>query len=149
MDVSFRLSIEADVPKVISLLADDALGAVREVSDLAAYLEAYRRMQQEGAKRLIIGELSGDLVATYQLTFISGLSHRATRRAQIESVRVRSDLRGQGVGTAMMRDAEARAREAGCRLIQLTTHATRNRARDFYDSIGYTPSHVGYKKVLD
>jgi GNAT superfamily N-acetyltransferase len=58
-------------------------------------------------------------------------------------------LRGQGIGAAMMADAEARARAAGCTLIQLTTHASRNRARDFYDGIGYQPTHIGYKKVLD
>lgn len=60
-----------------------------------------------------------------------------------------ADLRGQGLGRMMMQDAEARARAAGCRFIQLTTNAERHRARDFYGAVGYTPSHVGYKKSLE
>ena len=150
MNVSFRAATRDDVPAVLALLRDDDHGVRRETGDLATYLDAFDTMQAEGTNTLMIGETAdGRIVATYQLTFITGLSHRATRRAQIESVRVASDLRGQGIGRQMMADAETRARAAGCRLLQLTTQSVRNRARDFYDSLGYTPSHIGFKKPLD
>ena len=96
-----------------------------------------------------MGESAGTVIATYQITFISGLSLTASRRAQIESVRVSSDLRGRGIGALLMPDAEDRARAAGCRLIQLTTNATRLRAHRFYARGGFKPSHLGFKKVLD
>ncbi len=114
----------------------------------ATYRAAFDAMQAEAANHLIVGERNGRVVATYQITFISGLSLRATRRAQIESVRVASDLRGQRIGEALFADAEARARAAGCGLIQLTTNATRDRARAFYERLGFTPSHIGYKRDL-
>lgn len=147
--IRFRPATEADVPAVVALLADDPLGARREAGDAGAYLAAFRRMEGEGANHLIVGEASGRIVATYQITFISGLSLRATRRAQVESVRVAADLRGQGIGAAMMRDAEARACAAGCRLMQLTTNKTRADAHRFYESLGFTPSHIGYKRDLN
>ena len=138
------------MPDVLALLRDDEYGVQRETDPIATYLEAFDRMQEEGANNLIVGhDPSGRLVATYQLTFITGLSHRGTRRAQIESVRVARDLRGQGIGKAMMVDAEHRARQAGCRMLQLTTMAGRNNAQAFYDSIGYQPSHIGYKRIID
>lgn len=146
--IRFREAGPEDVAAVVALLTDDALGAAREGADTGAYLAAFERMRTEGANHLIVGEADGRIVATYQITFISGLSLRAARRAQVESVRVSADLRGQGVGRAMMADAEARAREAGCGLIQLTTNATRDRARAFYESLGFTPSHIGYKRDL-
>ncbi|MEM7057872.1 MAG: GNAT family N-acetyltransferase [Pseudomonadota bacterium] len=146
---TFREAIRADVPAVVALLLDDALGTTREMSEPDLYFGAFDAMQAEGGNTLIVGEQEGRIIATYQLTFISGLSHRATRRAQVESVRVATHLRGEGIGTQMMADAEARARAAGCRMIQLTTHASRNRARTFYDSLDFTPSHVGYKRMLD
>ena len=149
MSVSFREATREDVPAVIALLLDDTLGTKRELSDAEHYFGAFEAMQREASNTLIVGEQNGRIVATYQLTFISGLSHRATRRAQVESVRVATDLRGHGIGTRMMEDAETRARAAGCRMIQLTTHASRNRAREFYDSLDFTPSHVGYKRMLD
>jgi ribosomal protein S18 acetylase RimI-like enzyme len=146
--VTFRNAQREDVAAVLALLRDDPLGAVRETAGHADYLEAFDRMQDEGANHLIVGELAGRVIATYQITFISGLSLRAARRAQIESVRVASDMRGQRIGAALFDDAEARARIAGCSLIQLTTNATRDRARGFYERLGFTPSHIGYKRDL-
>ena len=63
-------------------------------------------------------------------------------------MRVAADLRGRGLGAALMADAEARARAAGCQLIQLTTNATRTDAHRFYARLGFTPSHIGFKKPL-
>lgn len=149
MTVAFRHATRDDVPAVVALLANDAVGARRETSDdFAAYLAAFDAMQAEGANHLIVGERDGRIVATYQLTFITGLSLRASRRAQVESVRVASDLRGQGIGALLMADAEARARQAGCSLVQLTTLKERLDAHRFYDRAGYVQSHFGYKKPL-
>ncbi len=146
--ITFRKASRRDVPAIVALLSDDALGAAREAADMAPYLGAFDAMSSEGASHLIVGEIDRKVVATYQITYISGLSLKAARRAQIESVRVSSDLRGQGIGTRMMADAEARARAAGCRLIQLTTNVSRDRAHRFYHDLGFTPSHIGFKRDL-
>ncbi|MDV7141989.1 GNAT family N-acetyltransferase [Tropicimonas sp. TH_r6] len=131
------------------MLADDMLGKGREGLDLARYLAAFEAMQAEGSNLLIVGETDGTVLATYQLTIISGLSLRAARRAQLESVRVAADRRGQGIGAALMADVEARARAGGCTLVQFTSNSARKRAHDFYTSLGYAPTHVGFKKGLD
>jgi GNAT superfamily N-acetyltransferase len=144
----WRLATRADVPDVVALLTDDDLGRAREAADMAPYLAAFDAMQTEGNNSLIVGEQGGVVVATYQLTVISGLSLRATRRAQVESVRVAAALRSLGIGAALMADAEARARAAGCGLIQLTTNRDRARAHAFYAAQGYQPTHLGFKKTL-
>ena len=144
----FRPATAADVPAVVALLSDDILGRTREQKEEAAYLAAFRAMQADGNNHLVVGEAGGRIIATYQITFISGLSHKAARRAQVESVRVASDLRGKGIGAALMADAEARARAAGCTLMQLTTNRARADAHRFYERLGFTPSHIGYKRDL-
>ncbi|WP_245155616.1 GNAT family N-acetyltransferase [Paracoccus ravus] len=148
MTLTFRLADAGDVPAVVGLLADDMLGQNREQGELAVYLAAFAAMQDEGANHLIIGEMAGEIVACYQITYISGLSLSAARRAQIEGVRVASHLRGQGVGAALIHDAEDRARAAGCGLLQFTTNKARGQAHRFYDRLGFTASHIGYKKSL-
>ena len=148
MSIVFRDALLADVPGVVALLRDDNLGSRREGSDLSDYRDAFRRMQDEGNNTLVVGELAGRIFATYHLTFISGLSLRAARRAQIESVRVAGDARGQKIGEAMISDAEMRARAAGCRLMQLTMNKTRTDSARFYERLGFTPSHIGYKRDL-
>jgi ribosomal protein S18 acetylase RimI-like enzyme len=146
--IAFRNATQDDVPEVVALLTDDALGATREGSGMEAYLAAFERMQAEGGNHLIVGEMEGRIVATYQITFISGLSLKAARRAQIESVRVAASCRNRGFGAQLLADAEARARAAGCSLVQLTSNVTRDRARKFYEEQGFTPSHIGFKREL-
>ncbi len=147
--IAWREATAADVPAVVAMLADDMLGAAREGADLAPYLAAFAEMQQQRSNVLVVGTRGGRVVATYQITILHGLSMKAARRAQIEAVRVVADLRGQGLGAELMADAEARARAAGCRLMQLTTNRARTRAHAFYDRLGFTPSHIGYKRELD
>lgn len=148
MSVTFREAVAADVPDVVALLRDDDLGRAREGLEMADYIAAFEQMQTEGHNHLIVGERGGRIVATYQLTFIRGLSLRAARRAQIESVRVAGDMRGQHIGEAMIADAETRARAAGCALMQLTMNAGRTETARFYQRVGFTPSHIGYKRDL-
>ncbi|WP_333830716.1 GNAT family N-acetyltransferase [Pararhodobacter sp.] len=149
--IRWREARRGDVPAVVALLREDVLGATREGDELAPYLAAFDQMAQEGGNRLIVAEQGADgpIVATYQITFISGLSLQAARRAQIESVRVAETQRGSGLGAALMADAEVRARAAGCALMQLTTNRARERAQAFYERLGFTASHIGYKRKLD
>ncbi|WP_341212234.1 GNAT family N-acetyltransferase [uncultured Limimaricola sp.] len=57
--------------------------------------------------------------------------------------------RGTGVGRYAMQDAAARARAAGCALLQLTSDMVRDAAHGFYEGLGYSPSHLGFKKHLN
>lgn len=123
--LTFRPVTRADVPAVVALLADDVLGRGRESAELAPYLAAFDAMQAEGGNQLIVGEAGDQVLATYQLTVISGLSLSAARRAQIEAVRA-----------------------AGASLMQLTSNASRTDAHRFYERLGYAPSHIGFKKPL-
>ncbi len=145
--VTFRRATRADMSAVVALLADDALGAGRETADLNPYQVAFDAMEVEAANHLVVGEAGGWIVATYQITFISGLSLRASRRAQVKGVRVASNLRGGGIGRALFADAEARARADGCALLQMTTNTARQDAHAFYDRLGFTASHIGYKRA--
>lgn len=147
--IIWREATAADVPAVVAMLADDMLGVAREGTDLAPYLAAFAEMQRQASNTLVVGTREGRIVATYQITILHGLSMQAARRAQIEAVRVVADLRSHGIGAELMADAEARARAAGCRLMQLTTNKARARAHAFYDRLGFTPSHIGYKRELE
>lgn len=147
-DPFFRPATSEDVPAVVVLLSDDVLGRTRETGDTTKYAAAFAAMQSEGQNHIIVAEAGGDIVACYQITFISGLSLSAARRAQIEGVRVAASHRGQGLGKVLIDDAEARARAAGCALMQFTTNKSRDDAHRFYDRMGFTPSHIGYKKPL-
>ena len=97
---------------------------------------------------LIVADDGGELVGCFQLTYIPGLGRHGAERCLIESVRVRSDRRGRGLGGTMMRWAIDRAREHGCALVQLTTDKQRADAHRFYRDLGFVASHEGMKLAL-
>lgn len=144
----FRDATAGDVPAIVALLADDPLGSAREGAAPDAYARAFAEIAANPMHQLIVGELDGRVVACAQLTILSGLSRGGARRGLVEAVRVAADLRGQGHGAALMADCEARARTAGCTVLQLTTDKSRMRAHAFYERLGFQPSHIGMKKAL-
>jgi ribosomal protein S18 acetylase RimI-like enzyme len=146
---SLRRATKADLPRILALLIDDQLGATREnLDDLAPYERAFDAIDGDPAHLLVVGELNGEVVATFQLSFLPGLSRKGSWRAQIEAVRVSEVLRGQGVGALMIQWAIDQARERGCSLVQLTTDKSRAAAHRFYERLGFVASHEGMKLKL-
>lgn len=144
----FRTATRADVPAIVALLADDALGRGRETAAPAAYLAAFDAIAANPVHQLVVGELDGQVMACAQLTLLHGLSRGGAKRALIEAVRVAAALRGQGHGGALMAEVEARARAAGAVILQLTTDQSRIDAHRFYARLGFEASHLGMKKAL-
>lgn len=154
---TFRLrrAVRADLPAILRLLADDQLGSVREdAADLSPYEAAFEAIDADPAHLLLAGELVPEggsvprVVATFQLSFLPGLSRRGSWRAQLEAVRVAGELRGQGVGAAMVEWALGESRRRGCSLVQLTTDKSRTAAHRFYERLGFAASHEGMKLLL-
>jgi GNAT superfamily N-acetyltransferase len=144
-----RRAVKADLPAILRLLADDQLGASREsLGDLAPYEAAFDAIDGDPAHLLVVGELEGAVVATFQLSYLPGLSRRGSWRSQIEAVRVSGELRGLGVGALMIGWAIEQARQRGCSLVQLTTDKSRTSAHRFYERLGFVASHEGMKLVL-
>jgi GNAT superfamily N-acetyltransferase len=121
-------------------------GYTAEVTPAVA--AAFDEIGRDPNNELWLGERDGEVVALLQLTLIPGLSRGGMKRALVEAVRVRADLRGQRIGEALMAHVEQRAKAAGCGLIQLTTDRQRLDAHRFYERLGYVASHVGMKKKL-
>jgi GNAT superfamily N-acetyltransferase len=145
--ITWREAVRADVPDLMALLEDGWIG-LTTMPDLVAMQVAFASMQAAGNTRAYVGEQAGEIVATYQLSILTGFSLTAPTRAMIEAVRVRGDLRGQGIGAVLMEDAEARAQAAGAAMMQLTSNASRKDAHRFYQQLGYVQSHAGFKKAL-
>jgi len=91
---------------------------------------------------------TGAVVGTYQIHFLKGLAFQARPRVELESVHVRGDQQGKGVGRLMMEHAEELARAADACLVQLTSNREREGSHAFYTRLGYDQSHLGYKKML-
>ncbi|MFI9509154.1 GNAT family N-acetyltransferase [Nocardia sp. NPDC052566] len=147
--INFRIATIDDLAAVVGMLADDALGSVRESpDDLGPYRAAFAEIEGDPRQELLVADYEGAVVGTAQLSYLPGLAHRGAERAQIESVRVGRAVRGTGLGTRLIEECVRRARERGCGLVQLTSDKSRVDAHRFYDRLGFEATHVGYKLKL-
>lgn len=134
---------------IVGMLADDPLGAQRESpDDLTPYLTALDRLASDPNQYLVVAVREGRVVGTLQLTVVPGLSRKGATRSIIEGVRVHATERGSGLGTQLIKWAIATSRQENCQLVQLTSDATRTDAHRFYERLGFTPSHLGFKLQL-
>ena len=149
--LTFRPARDSDLPAIVDLLADDALGSGREDPSRplnAAYLDAFRAIDADPNQLLVVAEESSRLVGCLQLSLLPGLSRLGAWRGQIESVRIATSERGKGYGRMLFEWAIDECRRRGCRLVQLTSDKSRSEALGFYRSLGFTPSHEGLKLEL-
>lgn len=150
--MKFRLAAEADLPEIVRLLADDHLGGSREryTDPLPReYGIAFAGLQKIGAEVILAEDDAGTVIGCLQLLVLPGLGSLGKQRAQIEAVRIESTLRGQGLGSQLIDYAVKRAKEKGCKLVQLTSDNSRQGAHRLYERLGFKASHVGMKLYLD
>ena len=69
-------------------------------------------------------------------------------RVRLRRAVPRADLRGQGLGAALLRWAVEEARRRGCALVQLTSDRGRTEAHRFYGRPGFVASHEGFELRL-
>ncbi|WP_104092195.1 GNAT family N-acetyltransferase [Arthrobacter sp. GMC3] len=147
-----RRASESDVGLIIELIARDQLRASVESNAperRAPYLAAFRAIDADPAQLLcVVDSPEGAVVATMQLTFIPGLARSGALRLQIEAVRVDGNLRGNGLGSAMIAWAIEEGRRRGAALVQLTSDNSRVDAHRFYERLGFAQSHAGFKLLL-
>ncbi|MFD4016080.1 GNAT family N-acetyltransferase [Streptomyces sindenensis] len=148
-DLEIRPASPDDLPAVVAMLADDPLGAQRESpDDLTPYQEAFRRLADDPNQHVVVAVRQDRVVGTLQLTIIPGLSRRGSTRSIVEGVRIHGDERGSGLGTQLIQWAVDESRRQNCQLVQLTSDVTREDAHRFYERLGFTASHVGFKLAL-
>lgn len=152
-DLAVRRAVVADLPAIVALLESDpvtrARGDFAEPVAGSVYRGAFERIDADPAQLLVVADLpEAPVVATMQLTWIPGLARAGSTRLQVEAVRVDEVHRSRGIGAALVRWACEEGERRGATLVQLTSDRRRERAHAFYERLGFTGSHVGYKRRL-
>lgn len=147
----FREAEEADLPQLVEMLANDQLGNKREDFSTPinpAYSEVLIKITADPNNELMVVESEGNIVGMLQITFIPYLTHQGSWRCLIEGVRIHKNHRGEGLGTQFFKWAINRAKQKGCKIVQLTSDKQRPDAIRFYKNLGFEASHEGFKLKL-
>lgn len=79
----------------------------------------------------------------------SGSFEQDATRGIVQNLHVESDYRDEGVGAALLADAEDRLADRGCSAVALEALADNEDARRFYRRQGYEAFRVEFEKPLD
>jgi GNAT superfamily N-acetyltransferase len=138
-----------------------------EATDLPALQQLYRQLNdgrppalsQEHAEqlflrianypdyRIYLGELEGEVVATFALLIMDSLGHDGVPSAVLEDVVVCETRRGQGIGEQLIAFATELAGGKGCSKFFLSSGSSRVGAHAFYRKLGFIQH--GYSFYLD
>ena len=130
MKTNIRKYIDEDFDQLVNLLHDDDLGKSRESIDEKSnsnYLKAISEITTNDNFDIYVmtDEASDRLIGCFQIMFLPHVSFQGMRRCQVESVRVRSDLRGKGLGTELIKYAINLSKKKGCGIFAVSyTHLT-------------------------
>jgi GNAT superfamily N-acetyltransferase len=150
-DLAIRNAARDDLSFIIGLIAHDTvLDLIDDPAEAQGleYLAAFEAITADPNQLLLVAEIDGTAVGTFQLTFTPGIFRRGAWRCSIEGVHVSPDHRNQRIGEKMMIWATDQARTRGCTMVQLTSNKKRTDAHRFYERLGFSRSHEGFKLYL-
>ena len=76
MSIAFRRATAADLPAIVSLLAEDMLGRSRETAGGTLdprYEAAFQAVDSDPRQMLVVADLDGAVVGTMQITLLPGI----------------------------------------------------------------------------
>lgn len=126
-------------------------GSLRPEMEDETNVEAYWSAVEENRRRkgeVLVAELDNEIVGIVQVMVFPLFSYTGSWCCELESVHVRSDLRGKGIGSQLLAKAEEFAREQGCFRVQLTSRNVREDAHRFYKNAGFEQTSQGFKKLI-
>lgn len=143
--MTIRRAEKADLPRIIELLSQLSIDAPRE-DPTHDYSAAFEAVDADPRQTLLVLETPERSIAgTLVLVIVPNLSYQGRPWAVIENVVIDDAARGSGYGEQLVRHAIELAQQAGCHKVGLTSNKQRPEAHRFYERLGFTASHEGFK----
>lgn len=147
-DVTIREAAREDLPKILELYGQPQMDG-DHVTPLDEAERIFEKMQQYPDYHVYVAEAEEGVVGTFALLIMDNLAHMGAPSAVIEDVNVAPIRQGQGVGTRLMEYAMAKAREAGCYKLVLSSAKERIDPHRFYRKLGFTQHGVSFEVLLE
>ena len=148
-ELVIRPAAVEDLPAILELYQElgAAYGHSPEQGEVD-HRQLWRQVMADTRQQVLVEEQGGEIVGTATLILVPNLGHQGKPWAVVENVVVRSDRRGQGLGTALMAEATRIAGSHGCYKMVLTSNLARQQAHEFYRRLGWQQTHAGFSLIL-
>lgn len=111
------------------------IGQLADAPDEMEFRTRFERVSAEAGHRIIVAEMEGEVVGVLHVFERPALEKPC--EAVVQALVVDGKRLGAGIGEALMREAEAWAASRELASTALYTRIDRDRARLFYERIGY------------
>ena len=112
-------------------------------------IEIWQQIQQVPDYYVYLAYLDNKAIGTFSLLFMPTMMHPGFHRSVIlDSVTILSRYRGQGYGKQMMQRALKISADAGCYKVTLSSNLKRDRAHNFYESLGFQQHGWSFSYLL-
>ena len=146
---TIRACQEADMPAITAIYGHHVRhGFASFETDPPALEDMLRRRTDVIGKGLpyLVAEREGAILGyAYAGTYRARAAYRDTVE---NSIYLRPDTVGQGIGRLLLRDAERRARQGGAARLEVTSAGHRTEAHAFYRACGFSEGAVRFVKLL-
>lgn len=135
MEVKIRQATLDDVKDILQIYAE-SLDNGKVLSVEKAQI-VFLKQQQYPDYKVFVAEYEQQLVGTFALLIMENMAHQGTPSAVVEDVGVIPAVQGKGIGKVMMEYALNYAKEKGCYKMSLSSNLRRDKAHQFYESLGF------------
>src|SRR5438270_1323476 len=148
-----RTVVGTESLRIRSATADDApalsrlLGQLGHPSDASEIPARLKNMEARLGTTVLVGEENGRVVSCVTVHLFYAL-HASEPTAWLTAVVVDEDVRGRGIGSAMIKRAEVWAIQHGALRIALTSALHRKEAHEFYKAREYEHTGVRLTKIF-
>ena len=141
MTFEIRDARPEDAGQIAVLMSD--LGHMMDVEEVRDRIES---LQRDDLPQLIaaVGDRVVGLCGLHTMTTV----HRPRPVGRITILEIAEELRGCGIGRALVDEAERRLRQAGCGLLEVTSNERLTEAHAFYRHIGFEYTSKRFAKSL-
>lgn len=143
MSTTIRPASRLDAPWIADLLT--VLG---HTTAPAAVTSRWPAWEAAGNTALVAVAADNVTVTGLVTLHLMHVLHRPKPVGRITALVVSPAFRNQGVGRALVREAETRLLDAGCGLLEVTSNLRLKDAHAFYQHLGYSKTSTRFAKPL-
>ncbi|MGL4656842.1 MAG: GNAT family N-acetyltransferase [Sarcina sp.] len=131
-----------DIPQLVDLYFQ----LVDRRTDINLAVKKYEELLENDNYYVIIAKENGEVIGSVLAIICESLALDTKPFLVIEDVIVKEGIRGKGIGTALMEEADKFAISRECVYAILVSSGYRKSAHAFYEKAGYTEDVIGFRK---
>ena len=144
--IKIRKATPTDLPAILKLFTQKDIDN-GDVLNMEEAKTAFSKFGLYPNYSLYVAEIADKVVGTFELLIMDNLAHKGQPSGIVEDVVVDAEYQSQGIGRQMMEYAIEVCRKNGCYKMVLSSNLKRERAHQFYETLGFEKH--GYSFLIE